>query len=81
MKISKVLEFMLPVKDPRIITFPGIFSLPSMSDFSEMIVISFVLFLIFPNIPLVDYLLDSSSLQCMPWSKGVADEIMITMLL
>jgi hypothetical protein len=71
---------MLPVKDPRIITLPGIFSLPSMSDFSEMIVISFVLVLIFPNIPLVDYLSDSSSLQSMPWSNGVADEIMITML-
>jgi hypothetical protein len=72
---------MLPVKDPRIITFPGIFSLPSMSDFSEMIVISFVLVFIFPNIPLVDYLSDSSSLQSMPSPKGLADEIMITMFL
>jgi hypothetical protein len=72
---------MLPVKDPRIITFPGIFSLPSMSDFSEMIVISFVLVRTFQNIPLVDYFSDSSSLQSMPWSKGVADKIMITLLL
>jgi len=51
-----------------------------MSDFSEMIVISFVLVLIFPNIPLLDYLFDSSSLQSVPWSKGVADELIITIL-
>jgi hypothetical protein len=29
LKISNTLEFILPVKDPRVFTFPGIFSLPS----------------------------------------------------
>ena len=65
LKISKVLEIMLPLKDPMIITFPGISSLPSRLAVSAMIVISSDLIRIFPNFRMVDYFSDSSSLRSM----------------
>ena len=68
LKISKVREIMLPVKDPMIITFPGIFSSPLRLDVSEMIVISSDLIRIFSNFRMVYYFSDSSSPQLMPWS-------------
>ena len=66
LKISKVREVMLPLKDPWIITLPATSSLPSRLDVSEMIVISSDLIRIFSSIRLVDYFSDSCSLQLMP---------------
>jgi len=68
LKISKVREIMLPVKEPIRITFPDIVSLPLRLDVSEMIVISSDIIRIFSNFRMVDYFSDSSSRQLMPCS-------------